>query len=195
MAPSESFAAVLRQQRMNYDISIWSRGVERDLFNPARRDLAWRRALGIADDEVVIGFFSRLVMEKGLDVFADAIDALRAGGQTPARPFRVLIVGEGPARQIFLRGQPLDAAHAHRIGLVDEVVDKGAALDRALAIAAEYADMAPVPLAMVKNWMSQGLAEALDWERNAQSAMFLTADHIEGRDAFLARRKPIFTGR
>ena len=97
VAPSESFAAVLRQQRMNYDISIWSRGVERDLFNPARRDLAWRRALGIADDEVVIGFFSRLVMEKGLDVFADAIDALRAGGQTPARPFRVLIVGEGPA--------------------------------------------------------------------------------------------------
>jgi enoyl-CoA hydratase/carnithine racemase len=43
--------------------------------------------------------------------------------------------------------------------------------------------------------MSQGLAEALDWERNAQAAMFLTADHIEGRDAFLARRKPVFTGR
>ena len=75
------------------------------------------------------------------------------------------------------------------------MVGEGSALARALAIAAEYADMAPVPLAMVKNWMSQGLAEALDWERNAQAAMFLTADHIEGRDAFLARRKPIFTGR
>lgn len=104
-------------------------------------------------------------------------------------------VGEGPARQIFLRGQPFDAAHALRIGLADEVVDQGAALERALAIAAEFADMAPVPLGMVKNWMSQGLAEALDWERNAQAAMFLTADHVEGRDAFLQRRKPIFTGR
>ncbi len=104
-------------------------------------------------------------------------------------------VGEGPARQIFLRGQPFDAAHALRIGLVDEMVNEGSALDRALAIAAAYADMAPVPLAMVKNWMSQGLDEALDWERNAQAAMFLTADHIEGRDAFLARRKPVFTGR
>ena len=104
-------------------------------------------------------------------------------------------VGEGPARQIFLRGQSFDAAHALRIGLVDEVVDAGAALERALAIAAPYADMAPVPLAMVKNWMSQGLAAALDWERNAQAALFLTADHTEGRDAFLARRKPVFTGR
>jgi enoyl-CoA hydratase/carnithine racemase len=104
-------------------------------------------------------------------------------------------VGEGPARQIFLRGQAFDAAHGLKIGLVDEVVADGSALARALAVAAEYEAMAPIPLAMVKNYMSQGLADALDWERNAQAAMFLTADHGEGRDAFLARRKPNFTGR
>ncbi len=104
-------------------------------------------------------------------------------------------VGEGPARQIMLRGAPFDAAHGLRIGLVDEVVPSGAALSRALAIAAEYEAMAPIPLAMVKNYMSRGLAEALDWERTAQAAMFLTEDHVEGRDAFLARRKPVFTGR
>jgi glycosyltransferase involved in cell wall biosynthesis len=56
-------AQVLRDQRMNYDISLWSRGVDRDTFNPGRRDLAWRRGLGIADDEVVIGFLGRLVMD------------------------------------------------------------------------------------------------------------------------------------
>jgi hypothetical protein len=33
---------VLRDQRMNYDISLWSRGVDRDL-QPERRDMAWRR--------------------------------------------------------------------------------------------------------------------------------------------------------
>jgi phosphatidylinositol alpha 1,6-mannosyltransferase len=97
VAPSESMAQVLRDQRMNYDIGIWSRGVDRELFHPGRRDLAWRRAQGIADDEVVVGFFSRLVMEKGLDVFSDAIDELRSRGLR----HRVLIVGEGPAREWF----------------------------------------------------------------------------------------------
>ena len=97
VAPSESMAQVLREQRMNYDISLWSRGVERTIFDKSRRDMAWRRSLGIADDEVVVGLFSRLVMEKGLDVFSDAIDELVQKGVK----HRVLIVGEGPARGWF----------------------------------------------------------------------------------------------
>src|SRR3546814_3794625 len=80
IAPSESFAQVLREQRMNYDIGIWTRGVEREIFHPGRRDAIWRRELGIDDDTPVIGFLGRLVMEKGLDVFADTIDALRRRG-------------------------------------------------------------------------------------------------------------------
>ncbi len=97
VAPSESMAQVLREQRMNYDISLWSRGVDRTIFDASRRDMAWRRSLGIADDEVVVGLFSRLVMEKGLDVFSDAIDELVQKGVK----HRVLIVGEGPARGWF----------------------------------------------------------------------------------------------
>ena len=97
VAPSESMAQVLREQRMNYDIDIWSRGVDREIFDPSRRDMAWRRSLGIADEEVVVGFFSRLVMEKGLDVFSDAIDELTRRGVA----HRVLIVGDGPAREWF----------------------------------------------------------------------------------------------
>jgi phosphatidylinositol alpha 1,6-mannosyltransferase len=94
VAPSESMAQLLRTQRMNFDIDIWSRGVDRDVFNSSRRDLAWRRGLGIADHEVAIGFLGRLVMEKGLDVFADTIDQLRRSGV----PHRVLVIGDGPAR-------------------------------------------------------------------------------------------------
>jgi glycosyltransferase involved in cell wall biosynthesis len=97
VTPSESMAQVLRDQRMNYDIGIWSRGVDRTVFNPDRRDLAWRQKLGIADDEVAIGFLGRLVMEKGLDVFSDTIDELRSR----EIPHRVLVVGEGPARDWF----------------------------------------------------------------------------------------------
>lgn len=94
IAPSESFAQLLRDQRMNYDISLWERGVDRTVFAPGRRSLEWRRGLGIAEADVVIGFLGRLVMEKGLDVFADTIDELAALGV----PHRVLVVGEGPAR-------------------------------------------------------------------------------------------------
>jgi glycosyltransferase involved in cell wall biosynthesis len=97
VAPSESMAQVLRAQRMNYDIGIWSRGVDREVFNPGRRDHAWRRALGIADDHVAIGFLGRLVMEKGLDVFADSNDELTRRGIAHA----VLVIGEGPAREWF----------------------------------------------------------------------------------------------
>ena len=97
VAPSESMAQVLRDQRMNYDISLWSRGVDRDIFHPGRRDMEWRRSLGIADDEVAIGFLGRLVMEKGLDVIADTIDELNSRGVA----HRELVVGEGPARDWF----------------------------------------------------------------------------------------------
>ena len=97
VAPAESTAAVLRAQRMNSNIAIWSRGVDREQFHPGRRSLEWRRSLGIGDAELVVAFLGRIVMEKGLDVFADAIDALNRRKV----PHRVLVIGEGPARAWF----------------------------------------------------------------------------------------------
>ena len=102
VAPSESMAAVLREQRMNRDISIWSRGVDRDVFAPSRRSLEWRRALGIADHEVAVGFLGRLVMEKGLDVFIATLAELRRRGVA----HRPLVIGEGPARDWFGQNVP-----------------------------------------------------------------------------------------
>jgi glycosyltransferase involved in cell wall biosynthesis len=97
MAPAESTAVILRAQRMNRDIAIWSRGVDREQFNPGRRDMQWRRSIGIADDDMVVLFLGRIVMEKGLDVFADAIHAFADRGVK----HRVLVIGEGPARPWF----------------------------------------------------------------------------------------------
>ena len=112
VAPAESTAAVLRAQRMNRDISIWSRGVDREQFHPGRRDLEWRRGLGIADDEMAVAFLGRIVMEKGLDVFADVVDAL---GQRGAR-FKVLVIGEGPARAWFEQRLPSACFVGHQEG-------------------------------------------------------------------------------
>ncbi|WP_432770050.1 MAG: glycosyltransferase family 1 protein [Sphingopyxis sp.] len=120
IAPSESFAQVLREQRMNYDIGIWTRGVERGVFNPGRRDMAWRRTLDIPDEVPAIAFLGRLVMEKGLDVFADAIDVLARRGV----PHRVVVIGEGPAGEWFESRLP----GAHFVGF-----QGGEDLARALA--------------------------------------------------------------
>ncbi|MDG6078802.1 glycosyltransferase family 1 protein [Erythrobacter litoralis] len=102
VTPSQSMVDVLEQQGMNEDVSIWSRGVDRGIFDPSRRDMAWRRTQGIADDDIAIAFLGRLVMEKGLDVFADTIAELRNRGVA----HRVLVIGEGPARGWFEKALP-----------------------------------------------------------------------------------------
>ncbi|MCL6698315.1 glycosyltransferase family 1 protein [Sphingomonas sp. NSE70-1] len=102
VVPAQSTAAIMRAQRMNKDISIWARGVDRTQFNPERRSLEWRRSHGIGDDEMVVCFLGRLVLEKGLDVFADAIDAARAMGV----PLRVVAIGAGPAHDYFQERLP-----------------------------------------------------------------------------------------
>ena len=102
LAPAESTAAILRAQRMNRDVWMWARGIDREQFNPERRDMAWRRSVGIADDEMAIAFLGRIVMEKGLDVFSDAIRAFEPLGLK----HRVLVIGEGPARPWFEQQLP-----------------------------------------------------------------------------------------
>ncbi len=97
VAPSPSMVEVLKQQRMSFDVSIWSRGVDRSIFGPDKRDPAWRRELGFAEDDVVIAFLGRLVMEKGLDKFTETMRLLRERGA----PHKVLVIGEGPARKWF----------------------------------------------------------------------------------------------
>ncbi|WP_194745091.1 glycosyltransferase family 4 protein [Thermaurantiacus tibetensis] len=119
-APTEGMAELLRAGGFSQRVRIWSRGVDHALFHPGRRDLGWRRSLGIGDSDFTVGFVGRLVLEKGLDVVA-AVDArLRALGVA----HRLLVVGDGPARAFleraapgaiftgFLTGEALARAHA-----------------------------------------------------------------------------------
>ena len=107
LVPGPLLGTILHDWGVRTPTTVWSRGVDHDRFSPARRDLAWRRELGIADDEVAIGFLGRLVKEKGLDVFAEVIAELRQRGVR----HRVLVIGEGPAQEWF-RDQVPDAAFA-----------------------------------------------------------------------------------
>jgi phosphatidylinositol alpha 1,6-mannosyltransferase len=102
LVPGTGMAEIVRDWGVTTPVGIWSRGVNHDRFTPARRDLAWRRGLGIADDAVAVGFLGRLVKEKGLDVFANVVRALRERGVA----HRVLVIGEGPARDWFAEQVP-----------------------------------------------------------------------------------------
>ena len=112
LAPAESTAAVLEAQRMNRFISIWSRGIDRALFNSKRRSLEWRRSKGISDDEFVVLFLGRIVMEKALDVFSDAVDLLGSRGVK----HRVLVIGDGPAQPWFEERLPGAVFTGHLAG-------------------------------------------------------------------------------
>lgn len=119
-APCACIADVLLNEGLARNIRIWSRGVDRRQFHPGRRDWGWRQSLGIGPDEVVLVFVGRLVLEKGLDVFAGISDQLTARGVA----HRVLIVGEGPEKAAmqerlpraiftgFLSGDQLARAYA-----------------------------------------------------------------------------------
>lgn len=102
LAPSPAMQDHMRDRGMGQRFAVWERGIDRTIFSPAARSLAWRQNLGIADDDVVIGFLGRLVMEKGLDAFASAVIRLRQMGV----PHRVLIIGDGPARGLFEQQVP-----------------------------------------------------------------------------------------
>jgi len=107
VTPGESMAELIRSWGVTTPVRIWSRGVDHARFTPARRDMEWRRSLGIADDEFAIGFLGRLVLEKGLDIFADVCRILRDRDV----PHRVLVIGDGPARDWFAERVP-EAAFA-----------------------------------------------------------------------------------
>ena len=102
VAPSQSMIDELLAMHMHDDISLWSRGVDRTIFSSEKRDLSWRRSLGLADDDVAVVFLGRLVMEKGLDVFAETIVQLRKRQV----PHKVLVIGDGPARGWFEEALP-----------------------------------------------------------------------------------------
>ncbi|WP_380788642.1 glycosyltransferase family 4 protein [Sphingomonas sp. R86521] len=102
LVPGKGMADIVREWGVTTPTAIWSRGVDHDRFKPTRRDLDWRRAYGIADHEVAVGFLGRLVKEKGLDVFAAVVGKLRERGI----PHKVLVIGKGPARDWFTEQVP-----------------------------------------------------------------------------------------
>lgn len=106
-------------------------------------------------------------------------------------------VGPAKASELAMLGDRLDGVEAGRIGIANQVVEPGTALEAAKAVARRYAENPPVTLAMIKASIVSGgvtLAECLDNEVAFQPLLMQTQDHAEAVAAFLAKRKPVFTG-
>ena len=95
--PSRSMANVLNEHGIVDGVELWTRGVDITMFHPDKRSMEWRREKGFADDEIVISFISRLVVEKGLEIYADVVQSLVESG----KKVRVLVGGTGPAENIL----------------------------------------------------------------------------------------------
>lgn len=100
--PSASMIALMATKGLACELRTWTRGVEAELFSPARRDPDWRRAHGFGDDEVVIAFVGRFVREKRLDTLIAALHRLATAGV----PHRVLLIGDGPDRPLLEKALP-----------------------------------------------------------------------------------------
>ena len=109
------------------------------------------------------------------------------------------LIGATRAKEMILLGDTVDAAEAHRIGLVNRVVPADRLLGEARAWANRLAELPPLALAMAKRAIDRGadlsLSAALELEQQSFVALFGTADEQEGVAAFRERRPPRFEGR
>lgn len=96
-------------------------------------------------------------------------------------------------------GRILEADECHREGLIDELVEPGEALPRALAYAKELARGPSVAIDLARRFIHKSLVsnldEMLDYEAVAATMSAHTEDAREGTRAFVEKRKPSFKGR
>ena len=126
-----------------------------------------------------------------------AVGLLPAGCGTQMLPW---LVGEGWAKRMILTNERVDAQTALRIGLVQEVVEKGQALAAATAMAERVATLSPRAVEACKGLIHNArngipTAGGLALERERFMDLFGFDDTGEGVNAFLGKRKPEWKNR
>jgi len=102
-------------------------------------------------------------------------------------------VGQKFAREIFFLGDEYSAADAHRMGMVNAVVDHADLEKVALEWARKVSGKSPTAQRMLKyafNLVDDGLVGQQLFAGEATRLAYMTDEAVEGRDAFLEKRDP-----
>lgn len=126
-----------------------------------------------------------------------SVGLLPCAGGTQNLPW---LVGEGWAKRMILCGERVKADRALSIGLVEEVVPSGKALEKALELAGLACRQSPSSVARCKTLVMsarEGRSHADGWrmERELFVELFRTEDQREGVNAFLEKRTPEWKNR
>jgi enoyl-CoA hydratase len=109
------------------------------------------------------------------------------------------LVGKGRALELLLTGDPIGAAEAHRLGLVNRVVPAAELMAEARTLAAALAAKAPVAVRYIIDAVNKGLEMPFPQAQVFEATLFglvaSTDDMREGTRAFLEKRKAEFKGR
>lgn len=108
------------------------------------------------------------------------------------------VLGLGKTKELVFTGEMIDAAEAHRIGLVERVVPHEQLMNEAWKLAGIISKNGPFAVRLAKTAINAGsemdLQKALLLEKTLVSLCFDTEDRVEGMKAFLEKREPVFNG-
>ena len=109
------------------------------------------------------------------------------------------LIGKGRAKELIFTGEPIDAAEAYRIGLVNKVVPPEELLPAARDLAKKIIAKGEIAVrqckAAINRGMEMDLASGTAYEAEVFGLCFATADQKEGMRAFIEKRKPVFSGK
>jgi enoyl-CoA hydratase len=110
-----------------------------------------------------------------------------------------LAMGPVRAKRYLLTGDPLSAAEAERLGLVNAVVAQDQLQEEAFAFAKRLAAGAPLAVRYTKlavnQLLKQAMATAFDYSTALELVTFVSADHVEALRALKEKQTPKFKGR
>ncbi|WP_255956169.1 enoyl-CoA hydratase/isomerase family protein [Streptomyces odontomachi] len=124
-----------------------------------------------------------------------SVGVIPGGGGTQLLPRRV---GAARAAELIFSARRVEGTEAHRLGLVDQLVEPGTARTEALALAARMAANSPVGLRAAKRALRLGhgldLRAGLEVEDAAWRSVAFSGDRAEGVAAFNEKRAPRWPG-
>jgi len=128
-----------------------------------------------------------------------AITEVKVGRGSPWAAPLSWLVGPRIALEILLTGDPLTAARAYEVGLINRVVPDADLRAQAQALAERIAGNAPLSVRAAKKTAylaaRMGLTEAFDEADRIWEPVYTSADAQEGPAAFRDKRPPVWTGR